>query len=1083
MTTLFLNISNVFSQCLQGSVTLTSQAQVDQFGIDYPNCMQFNGNLTINSTSAPVTDLSGLSSIETISGYLLIDNNDDLSNLTGFENLNEIAGRLIVRGNAILNSLSGLQNLTSVGGFLTISNNDKLVDLSGLENLTSITSLSIGDNKILENITALQNVNTINNGQLGISSNPSLTSLSGIENINDVGRLVIHSNAKITICHFDNICLALENDLNHYIRPNALGCNDETQILAGCQGIPVALPTTIINNSEPIIIDESETLNLTQSSTNYDSLLWNSGDGQTSTNNEVSFNYNNPGTYTVILEASNAYGTSTDSVIVSVIANNNLPNAVIDNTNGLMINQGGSINLTQSSINYNSVLWNSGDGQTSTDSQVTFTYNIPGTYTIILQATNDTGSDIASLTLFVNEQTPCFNPSLIDPNAICLGVVETVCGCNGQTYNSICDAASQLGISTFTMGDCADPYVENFTICAGEGVQLSRPNGFISNWSPFTGLSCTDCFNPIASPTTTTIYTLRTTVGDITTIAKFKVEVDQSCSFPTATIDGNNIITINKGETINLTQSSTNYDSLLWNSGDGQTSTDNQVAFTYNTVGTFTISLETTNSIGTDIANITVIVNETVIIDANCEGDTLVYTTPSIIPNAMYKKMKDWILFSGDNDTVKVQNGDTVTFKAGKYIEIKEDFEVEAGAEFLLDIEDCDGACVTNFNNLLGGDKIDKIYSMEITADGGYILAGSSDSSNSSDIADVNAGGLDYWIIKLDANGNTEWSNLLGDESFDTAYSVAQTADGNYIVNGKFVRDIKTIKLDVNGNEIWSNSYSGGDEFSYVRTDIIETSTGDFVGTGYSLKTVINGINYSGFAYKLNSTGTLQWEIEIPFRQFSAVEAANGSYIINGYTNSFGVLGSTDIVSTELNTNGIVLGRKSYGTSNGELAQEIYPTNDGGYIIGGTISENDNYNYLIIKVAANGTSEWQKTYGGEGREYLYSIAQTNDGGYILGGYSESSNSGDVTKTNKGGRDFWIVKLDASGNTEWDNLIGSDTDDIPRSIRETANGEFAVAGYTEGTNNGDIIDESNGSTDGWFVKLDANGQLIQSTPCD
>jgi len=220
-------------------------------------------------------------------------------------------------------------------------------------------------------------------------------------------------------------------------------------------------------------------------------------------------------------------------------------------------------------------------------------------------------------------------------------------------------------------------------------------------------------------------------------ISKFKVEVDESCVIPTAVINGNNIVTIEEGESINLTQSSTNYNSLLWNSSDGQTSTDNQVSFTYNTVGTYTVSLEATNENGTDVTDITVIVNEITIVNDDCEGDTLIYTTPNIITDTTYTKIKDWILFPGGNDTVKIQNGAIASFKAGDCIEIKEDFEVEVGAQLLLDIENCEEpidstACgVDVLNNLYGGTGEDYVEYMEITADGGYIMTGYSTSSQS----------------------------------------------------------------------------------------------------------------------------------------------------------------------------------------------------------------------------------------------------------------------------------------------------------------------------------------------------------------
>jgi len=392
---------------------------------------------------------------------------------------------------------------------------------------------------------------------------------------------------------------------------------------------------------------------------------------------------------------------------------------------------------------------------------------------------------------------------------------------------------------------------------------------------------------------------------------------------------------------------------------------------------------------------------------------------------------------------------------------------VEVGAEFLLDIEDCiEQTCVNNFNNLIGGDLVEKIHSMEVTSDGGYILAGSSTSSNNGDIVDVNSGGEDFWVVKLDANAEIEWSNLFGDTTINIAHSIIQATDGNFVVVGQYGSDVRTIKLDNNGNEIWSYNYDKGSS-QYLKTNIIETSTGNFVSNGCC-----------GYFYEFNSAGDKVFDFRISTISniISLSESNNGNYVVFNKSSS--------ISRFEVDKWGEIVAERYYSTGTLELAEEASPTDDGGHIIGATLFiDEDNYDYLIKKTASNGSLEWEKTYGGEARDYIYSISQTNDNGYITVGYSESSNSGNVTKTNNGGKDFWTVKLDASGNLEWENLIGSNFNDEPRSIRQTTDGGYVVAGYSIDAIGGDIIDDSNGSTEGWFVKLDADGQIVQTIPCE
>jgi hypothetical protein len=87
--------------------------------------------------------------------------------------------------------------------------------------------------------------------------------------------------------------------------------------------------------------------------------------------------------------------------------------------------------------------------------------------------------------------------------------------------------------------------------------------------------------------------------------------------------------------------------------------------------------------------------------------------------------------------------------------------------------------------------------------------------------------------------------------------------------------------------------------------------------------------------------------------------------------------------------------------------------------------------------------EWQNTIGGSNMDFLYSIQQTTDGGYILGGYSSSNISGDKTENSHGGHDYWIVKIDAVGNIQWQKTIGGSDTDYLRSLQQTTDGGYIL----------------------------------------
>jgi hypothetical protein len=127
----------------------------------------------------------------------------------------------------------------------------------------------------------------------------------------------------------------------------------------------------------------------------------------------------------------------------------------------------------------------------------------------------------------------------------------------------------------------------------------------------------------------------------------------------------------------------------------------------------------------------------------------------------------------------------------------------------------------------------------------------------------------------------------------------------------------------------------------------------------------------------------------------------------------------------------------------------------------------------------NGNVVWQKLLGGNVNDYAISGQQTIDGGFIVAGYSNSSNTGTLTGlTNNGSEDYWILKLDDSGNITWQKLLGGSAGDFCNSIQQTSDRSFIVAGYALSSNTGTLIGiTSNGSQDYWIIRLDESGVIV------
>jgi hypothetical protein len=367
------------------------------------------------------------------------------------------------------------------------------------------------------------------------------------------------------------------------------------------------------------------------------------------------------------------------------------------------------------------------------------------------------------------------------------------------------------------------------------------------------------------------------------------------------------------------------------------------------------------------------------------------------------------------------------------------------------------------------------ISSVQQTNDGGYILAGNS-YSNGEDVSGHHGsdGSRDYWIVKLYSTGVIEWQKSLGGTGMDTAWSIKQTSDSGYIVAGASTSndgdvtgnhgdsDFWIVKLDSIGNQQWQKSLGGTDTDSAL--SIQQTSDGGYIvaGSSGSNDDDVSG-NHGGsdfWVVKLDSSGNQQWQKSLGGTgvesAWSIQQTRDSGYIVAGASTSndgdvTGNHGDSDFWVVKLDTGGNLQWQKSLGGLGEDDALSIQQTGDGGYIVaGGSRSNNDDasgnhgdMDYWVVKLDTGGNLQWQESLGGTGVDVAYSIQQTGDGGYIVAGYS-TSNDGDVTG-NHGGSDFWVVKLDSSGNQQWQKCLGGSSGDDACSIQQTSDGGYIVAG--------------------------------------
>ncbi|GHV41578.1 hypothetical protein FACS1894187_23390 [Synergistales bacterium] len=283
----------------------------------------------------------------------------------------------------------------------------------------------------------------------------------------------------------------------------------------------------------------------------------------------------------------------------------------------------------------------------------------------------------------------------------------------------------------------------------------------------------------------------------------------------------------------------------------------------------------------------------------------------------------------------------------------------------------------------LGGSNPETAFSIQQTSDGGYIVAGTS-ASNNGDVSG-NHGGTnvnDYWIVKLNANGSIAWEKSLGGTDFDIAWSIQQTSDGGYIVAGYSQSndgdvsgnhgdyDYWIVKLNANGSIAWEKSL-GGTGYDQAWS-IQQTSDGGYIVAGISLS---NDGDVSGnhgdsdyWIVKLKVDGSIDWQKSLggtgSDNAYSIQQMSDGGYIVAGSSGSNdGDVsenhGITDYWIVKLNANGSIAWEKSLGGTGAEMPQSIQQTSD-GYIVAGISTSNDGdvsgnhggLDYWVVKLKA-----------------------------------------------------------------------------------------------------------------------------------
>ena len=291
------------------------------------------------------------------------------------------------------------------------------------------------------------------------------------------------------------------------------------------------------------------------------------------------------------------------------------------------------------------------------------------------------------------------------------------------------------------------------------------------------------------------------------------------------------------------------------------------------------------------------------------------------------------------------------------------------------------------------------------SSESGYIIIGNT-------ISPLNES-KDILVLKTNQSGHVEWFNRYGSNEDQEGHYILSLTNGGYIICGQSIDEntgfnmLYLLKIDSDGSEVWEQTFGGNrEDHGY---SIIESNDGSFLITGMTE----NSGDMSGDAWllKVDLDGNEIWQqtyggtgVDL---SRSLVNTGDG-YIMVGNTSSYGS-GNNDVFVIKVNLEGTQEWSNTYGGGGTDIGRAIIKTNDGSFVIAGytdSFGENSGFNVWLLKIDSLGNLLWDKTFGGDGNDRALSVNQSLDGGFVLTGFSNSIDNAS---------DILIIKTDDKGN--------------------------------------------------------------------
>lgn len=429
-------------------------------------------------------------------------------------------------------------------------------------------------------------------------------------------------------------------------------------------------------------------------------------------------------------------------------------------------------------------------------------------------------------------------------------------------------------------------------------------------------------------------------------------------------------------------------------------------------------------------------------------------------------------------------------------------------------------APLKHWDRTIGGNNFDHFGALHPTADGGYILGGSSQSGVSGTKSQGNLGNTDYWVVKIDSTGTKVWDRTIGGSDGENFTCLTPTSDGGYLIGGfsnspasanksqssRGGTDYWVVKLDAQGNQQWDRTYGGND--SEALRVVRQTMDGGYLLAGNSRSGISGEKSQAArgiddyWVVKIDAVGNKQWDRTLGSSGgellTGMVQTADGGYVLAGHATpgvggeksqpNYNTNNNVDIWVIKLDAGGNKVWDRTFGGDGYDVVQDLQLSYDGGLILGGwsssgatgtkTTPNRGIDDAWVLKLDGQGNLQWQQSYGGSSSDQVYRLQPTADGGYILGGRSSSPTSSEKTAVYRGGLggDYWLVKIDGAGQRQWDFGAGGTGDDMLWATWPAADGGYVMGGYSGSGAGGDKTQGNFGLStydfDWWIVKTKA-----------